>query len=71
MATQNLMGLNPANLGSGLPGLQPHPRSMLLGLPCANCKAYYAAVLEACPVCGCKERTALFSKRLSRKGKHL
>jgi hypothetical protein len=69
MATQNLMGLNPANLSSVLPS--PHSRSLLLGLPCASCKAYYAAVLEACPVCGCKERTALFSKRLSRKGKSL
>lgn len=68
MATQNLMCLNPANLSSVLPSPHPHSRLMLLGLPCASCKAYYAAVLEACPVCGCKERAALFPKLLNRKG---
>ena len=26
------------------------------GLPCANCKTYYAADLPACPYCGCPER---------------
>src|SRR5207253_4152514 len=26
------------------------------GLPCANCKAYYASDLPACPVCKCAER---------------
>lgn len=26
------------------------------GLPCANCKTYYAADLTACPYCGCQER---------------
>jgi hypothetical protein len=26
------------------------------GLPCANCKTYYAADLAACPYCGCPER---------------
>ena len=71
MATQNLMCLNPANLSSVLPSPHPHSISMLLGLPCASCKAYYAAVLEACPVCGCKERAAVFSKRLNRKGESL
>ena len=28
------------------------------GLPCANCKTYYAADLAACPYCGCPERLA-------------
>ena len=28
------------------------------GLPCANCKTYYAADLAACPYCGCPERIA-------------
>ncbi|HYL96849.1 MAG TPA: hypothetical protein VET69_13675, partial [Terriglobales bacterium] len=28
------------------------------GLPCANCKTYYAADLTACPYCGCPERIA-------------
>lgn len=27
-----------------------------LGLPCANCKLYFQADLEACPVCNCSER---------------
>jgi hypothetical protein len=53
--------LNPAVTGC--------PRAVLLGLPCAHCKAYFAADLEVCPLCGCKERvssaTTLF--RLARK----
>jgi len=37
------------------------PRSAVLkplryGLPCANCKIYYAAELNFCPVCDCAER---------------
>ena len=32
------------------------PRAVLLGLPCAHCEAYFAADLEVCPLCGCKER---------------
>ncbi len=28
------------------------------GLPCANCKTYYAADLTACPYCGCPDRIA-------------
>jgi hypothetical protein len=27
-------------------------------LPCANCKTYYTADLNACPYCGCQERIA-------------
>ena len=40
------------------PGLQPRPKAMLLGLPCAHRKAYFAADLEVCPICGCKERAS-------------
>jgi hypothetical protein len=40
-------------------GLQPRPKAMLLGLPCADCKAYFAADLEVCPICGCNERVAI------------
>lgn len=40
-----------------VPGLQQHP--MLLGLPCARCKAYFAADLEVCPICGCNERVVI------------
>jgi hypothetical protein len=28
------------------------PKAILLGLPCAHCKAYYAAEVGACPICG-------------------
>ena len=28
------------------------------GLPCANCRTYYAADLQVCPYCGCPERLA-------------
>jgi hypothetical protein len=35
------------------------PRAGLLGLPCARCKAYFAADLAACPICGCKEKVPL------------
>ena len=45
MATQNLMCLNPANFSSVLSSPHPHVGSMLLGLPCARCRVYYAAVL--------------------------
>jgi len=31
-------------------------RPMRFGLPCANCKAYYASDLLACPICKCAER---------------
>lgn len=40
----------------GMQGLEPRPKAMLLGLPCSRCSAYYAADLEACPICGCKQR---------------
>ena len=26
------------------------------GLPCANCRLYYAAELTACPICHCGDR---------------
>ncbi len=35
--------------------LQEH-RPARFGLPCANCKAYYASDLSACPICKCAER---------------
>lgn len=31
---------------------------VLFGLPCARCRAYYDADLDACPICGCKERVS-------------
>jgi hypothetical protein len=34
------------------------PKPALLGLPCARCKVYYDADLDACPLCGCKWRVS-------------
>ena len=34
-------------------------RKVLLGLPCARCRAYYPAGLHACPVCGCSQRVSM------------
>jgi hypothetical protein len=31
-------------------------RPIRFGLPCANCRAYYASDLPACPICKCAER---------------
>jgi hypothetical protein len=33
-----------------------HARPGRYGLPCANCKAYYASDLTECPICKCAER---------------
>jgi hypothetical protein len=33
-------------------------RSAGFGLPCANCRLYYAANLDACPACNSKERVS-------------
>ena len=40
------------------------PRPTLLGLPCARCRAYFAADLEACPICGVKDRVSATRTRL-------
>ena len=32
------------------------PKRIGYGLPCANCRSYYAADLTACPICQSKER---------------
>ncbi len=33
-------------------------RTLLLGLPCSRCRAYYEAQLTTCPICGCSERVS-------------
>ncbi len=43
---------NPESMLDNLRG----PNHALFGLPCARCRAYYDADLDACPICGCKER---------------
>jgi hypothetical protein len=35
---------------------QPGPGVIRYGLPCANCRLYYAAELTACPICSCGDR---------------
>jgi hypothetical protein len=45
-----------------LPQLLSRLKHVLLGLPCVGYMAYYDAELDACPVCGCKERTSVISK---------
>ena len=49
----------PAGFDSVVSGLQQPPKVMLLGLPCAQCKVYFAADLGVCPICGCKERVVI------------
>jgi hypothetical protein len=34
------------------------PKHTVYGLPCANCKTYYAADLPACPICGAMQRVS-------------
>jgi hypothetical protein len=31
------------------------------GLPCLNCRIYYGADLDACPLCQCRERVSPFA----------
>jgi hypothetical protein len=33
-------------------------KSLAFGLPCANCRLYYPASLDACPACNCTERVS-------------
>jgi hypothetical protein len=35
---------------------QPGPLPILYGLPCTNCRLYYAAELAVCPICSCGDR---------------
>jgi len=34
------------------------PKPIGYGLPCAHCKTYYAADLQACPVCKARQRVS-------------
>ncbi len=38
------------------------PKHLGYGLPCAKCRAYYAAALTVCPICGCPERVPANSR---------
>jgi len=41
-------------------GMRKTPRMMPLryGLPCVNCRLYYEADLNTCPICGCGDRVS-------------
>jgi hypothetical protein len=69
MATQKVMNVLdspaglieswPAGFDFVLPGPQQRSKTVLLGLPCARCRAYYGADVELCTVCGCEERVQI------------
>jgi hypothetical protein len=54
-----VVGSWPGGFNPVVSGLQQRPKPLLLGLPCVRCKAYFAADLEVCPICGCTERALL------------
>lgn len=39
-------------------GANPAYKPSGFGLPCANCRLYFPASLDACPACNCKERVS-------------
>ncbi len=54
--TERPKAATPAATASATP--QIVPKQAGYGLPCANCKTYYAADLKACPVCKTAERVS-------------
>ncbi len=42
--------------GDGRIRRQPGPGPLRYGLPCTNCRLYYAAELTVCPICNCGDR---------------
>jgi hypothetical protein len=44
----------------------PEPKRVGYGLPCARCKAYYAADLNICPYCQCAERVTPATQEIMR-----
>jgi hypothetical protein len=45
-----------AGLLGGSARTDPGKRPLRYGLPCANCRLYYAAEFTACPICNCSDR---------------
>jgi hypothetical protein len=45
---------------------EAQPKRVGYGLPCARCNAYYAADLDTCPYCNCKERVSAASQEIMR-----
>jgi hypothetical protein len=60
--------VNPAVTGSSMAGASQQgraaaeiataPHAIGYGMPCANCRAYYPADMQACPICKSRERVA-------------
>lgn len=50
---------------SVLRGWQGLSKPVLLGLPCARCKAYYESELKACPICSCPERVSSMAAQVT------
>ena len=48
----------PRDLDSTGPEGRGHLRVTLLGLPCSRCRIYFSADLNACPICGGKDRVS-------------
>ena len=46
------------------PRRQPGRGPICCGLPCSNCKLYYAAELAVCPICGCGARVSPVTDRI-------
>lgn len=46
------------NTASFTRNLEPGPKRVGYGLPCANCGTYYAADESLCPICKCPERVS-------------
>jgi len=55
-------GLNMERTGMEHPprvlGASPDPKAVGYGLPCSNCRAYYPADIDACPICKTAERVS-------------
>jgi len=52
---------NPGTPGIGAPSMTiaaTVTRAIGYGMPCANCRAYYPADMQACPICHAKERVS-------------
>ncbi len=58
MATGKLEAVDWCDESPDLVLTDPRPKPILLGLPCARCRAYYEAHLTTCPICGCPQRVS-------------
>jgi hypothetical protein len=60
--TSSTAGISASSVSkSAVPEFSMGPRRVGYGMPCAKCKTYYAANLNACPVCKATERVAVLA----------